>query len=540
MTEEQKKAISDIKASFASRGMNAEPKEKKPFRMFRKQHPVFGLPPLTPEGQEATMRYGLPAAASFVGSPATGMAVRGGINVLAGAAGEAGAQASEVSRGARDEMNLGEIGASGITNLAGGRFFKDAAIGGLAETARSYIDEGKIPEWKRLLLVSALSGGASKAVGKASEIAEKTSNSLGTRVLNEFDDLVKEREVIFKKMRQKGFKADKSAFEDQGVLNWIAGQSQVNKEISQNNQIAAQKLVRRVVGGKGSGSFRKEVRSDTGAIVDYGEIGDAIRENGEVYRKVEKYSEDLWNWTDKGGKHKIFDKLTPEDANLIADSGNIVSEIRSLRKQKGDAIKQIADGAPDGRENFLRLQAEERMLEQRVDRIAEAVGDETLLKDMKDARQQFAKLFVVKQIVDPTLGVVNPRAIVALDNVGVPLTGELRDLADFAKNFFDLSQHVTDSMRNAPANLSTRLGAVAIASGNPQAAAASFSMPFIGGPAKSIVKSPIYQRAAVGAASKSFGNPIAKGLSIGAMDQIRQPNEGSSMAEIMRQLGMGQ
>jgi len=88
-------------------------------------------------------------------------------------------------------------------------------------------------------------------------------------------------------------------------------------------------------------------------------------------------------------------------------------------------------------------------LEDLVDRNLQKTGEQALLTSYRDARQTLAKVYDIERALNTTSGNVDAGKIAGLLKKGRPLTGELRDIGQFAGQFPKAAQ-VTEKMGSLP------------------------------------------------------------------------------------------
>lgn len=525
---------------------------RKPNNSYSPQYSPYGISVATSSGEgrkgfeqgagaaaTESLRYGVPVAATLAGGPGVGMLARAGLGVLGGALGEQAAQETELTRGVRSERSPGATVASGVVSLVPGgkglggtmgRATLDATTNVVAETARSVIDEGKLPGWKQAALAGTLGFGAGAAMGAGGKV---TSN----QVLSEIDTIARERNKLFGKMRPEGFKISPDHLSDVGVLNWLAGRSQTANKLSLDNQVAAQKFVRKAIGSKGGDRFKLEKKREGLPTLekDRSEIRKLMDKAAKPMSRLEKYSDDINKWAADGSKNPRFEGLTPDQVRLVAGGKQTLKDIRSTRVDKSKAWKAYANsGDPKLLDEFKRLEAEEKMLDDRIDSIAKTLGDKKLLKDIKSSRIQLAKLFVVENITDPATGLVElDRLRPMLEKIR--LTGELEDLAKFASMFDIDARPVKQAMMDAPVNFSARLTGTAAAAGAPAVATTSMAMPIIGRGARGIIRDPVYQNLFVKPNAGGTENLIGRAIRLGVMGEGRGESDSSILSEMLKQ-----
>jgi len=126
---------------------------------------------------------------------------------------------------------------------------------------------------------------------------------------------------------------------------------------------------------------------------------------------------------DDGGLTKAIDSLRTQEF----DSSSGVAMVRQLRedagkayaggdKKMGKALKGAAGAIEDEMENHLKT-----------------TGQEKLLDNYKNARQQIAKTMTVEKALNSSTGEVSAQSLGRMLDKGVPLSGDLRKIAEASK-----------------------------------------------------------------------------------------------------------
>lgn len=126
---------------------------------------------------------------------------------------------------------------------------------------------------------------------------------------------------------------------------------------------------------------------------------------------------------DDGGLVKTIDSLRTKEF----DAGAGVAMIRQLRE---DASSNYAKG--DKKLGSAQKKAASA-IEDEMERHLESTGQQGLLQNYKDARKQIAKTMTVEKALNEATGTVSAQALAKQLDKGVPLSGELRDIALAAK-----------------------------------------------------------------------------------------------------------
>ena len=167
------------------------------------------------------------------------------------------------------------------------------------------------------------------------------------------------------------------------------------------------------------------------------------------------------------------------------DAGSAVSKIRELRaaadsayasgnKELGKAAKSISTALEDTLEAHL-----------------QKTGNAQALQDFRNARQLIAKTYTVEKALNQATGTVDAQKLAGQLQRGKPLSGELRDAAEFAARFPKAAQPL-EKMGSLPQTSPLDWGgasALAMLTQNPLAMASVVARPV----ARSAVLSPIVQ-----------------------------------------------
>lgn len=125
------------------------------------------------------------------------------------------------------------------------------------------------------------------------------------------------------------------------------------------------------------------------------------------------------------------------------DAASAVAKIKELRSAADDAFRT---GNTDiGRAS----KSAARALEDSLDDHLVKLGQPDLLKQFRDARQLIAKTYSVEKALNSTTGTVDAQKLAAQLNRGKPLSGGLKDAADFANRFKTASRPV-EAMGSLP------------------------------------------------------------------------------------------
>jgi len=116
------------------------------------------------------------------------------------------------------------------------------------------------------------------------------------------------------------------------------------------------------------------------------------------------------------------------------DAASAVAKIKELRSAADDAFRT---GNTDiGRASKAAAAA----LEDTIEAHLKSTGATQMLQDFREARKLIAKTYTVEKALNPSSGTVDARKLAAELNRGKPLSGGLKDAADFANRFKTATQ----------------------------------------------------------------------------------------------------
>jgi hypothetical protein len=144
------------------------------------------------------------------------------------------------------------------------------------------------------------------------------------------------------------------------------------------------------------------------------------------------------------------------------ESGSALAKIRELRRAADDAYRT-------GNTDIAKAsKGAAKALEDAVETHLQDIGSPALLNQFRDARTLMAKTYTVEKALNTTTGTVNAKKIGAMLEKGKPLTGELKQIGEFANRFKTASQPL-ESMGSLPQTSPLdwgAAGALSAASGN--------------------------------------------------------------------------
>lgn len=154
------------------------------------------------------------------------------------------------------------------------------------------------------------------------------------------------------------------------------------------------------------------------------------------------------------------------------DAGSAVAQLRNVRELADNAYAQ------GNRDIGRSLREGAEALENAIERHLQQTGNPQALQEFRDARRLIAQTYSVEKALNPTTGTVDARKLAAQVNKGRPMTGPMREAADFANRFPKAAQPI-EGMGSLPQTspLDWFSGAVLGSTVNPLAAAAVVARP---------------------------------------------------------------
>lgn len=176
------------------------------------------------------------------------------------------------------------------------------------------------------------------------------------------------------------------------------------------------------------------------------------------------------------------------------DASAAVAQLRNVREMSDEAFSQ------GNRRVGRSLREGAEALESAIEAHLQQTGAPQALQEFQDARRLIAQTYSIEKALNPTTGTVDARKLAAQVNKGRPMTGPMRDAADFAARFPKAAQPV-EAMGSLPQTNPLDWGAMGVSSavtGNPLMMAGVLARPA----ARSLVLSaPVQNRLVQGAAA---------------------------------------
>jgi hypothetical protein len=130
------------------------------------------------------------------------------------------------------------------------------------------------------------------------------------------------------------------------------------------------------------------------------------------------------------------DVLMNRIASAEINPKQMVYDLRVARQEADAYYKAYARSAdPEQLTKAKQAKANASRIETELEKYAQGMGHEELLPALRDARQQIAKTYTVEKALNPTTGSVDAKVLAKELQKGKPLSGELKQVADFAERF---------------------------------------------------------------------------------------------------------
>lgn len=183
------------------------------------------------------------------------------------------------------------------------------------------------------------------------------------------------------------------------------------------------------------------------------------------------------------------------------DAASAVAKIKELRSAADDAFRT---GNTDiGRASKAAASA----IEDTIDAHLQSTGAAQMLQDFREARKLIAKTYTVEKALNPSSGSVDARKLASQLNRGKPLSGGLKEAADFANRFPKAAQTV-EGMGSLPQTSPLDwipAGALSMGTGNPLMMAGVLARPG----ARALTLSDLVQNRLVQGQSTPIGDLLA-------------------------------
>lgn len=230
--------------------------------------------------------------------------------------------------------------------------------------------------------------------------------------------------------------AQRAAMKNQPVTNQLASKAIGLKEVPESGE--AWKLALNSVREK-AGNVYKEV-ADSGDIVPDSRYLDDL---GALSSSADDIIKDFPDATPAAARE--IDRLV---TSLLRDKFNARSAVEYLKELRSQASGNLSwNSAADPAKKALGMAQREAagILEDMIVRHLGSQGKQALAGSFDKARQEIAKTYVVQGALNEATGNIVAQTIGNVAKKGRPLTGELDEIARFARAFPKASKEVTES-----------------------------------------------------------------------------------------------
>lgn len=296
------------------------------------------------------------------------------------------------------------------------------------------------------------------------------------------------------------------------ALSGLSGKIKTAQVASQRNQAVTDRLVRQALGLADDAPITPDVLQalrNQAAGTGYS----PIRQAGQIVADAD-YTKALDSIASQyqgaarsfpgAAKNPVLDMVEGLRSQTF-DAGDGLDMVKVLRETADKAYRSGDTGLGKA------SKAAAETIEAQIDRSLSAAGNKDALTAFREARKQIAKTYSVQKALNSETGSISAPRLATELSKGKPLSGELRDVAEFATAFPKASQ----ALKEAPKAVSPLdfafAGGSAVSTGNPLALLAVGARPA----ARSVLLSGPVQRAAL---TPGFTPPVASRLAPAALD----------------------
>lgn len=388
----------------------------------------------------------------------------------------------------------------------------------LIKNAETLIDEQRVTSGMEA--ASSAGGGAISAplthvVGKVTGAGNVPSQI----ARNEVKDA--ERMTIFRKLRARGAAVPpRTINRGTELATAMAGDANLNQEFSIRNQTLWQEMGNEMLGiterrakdGKLVGIPRPIRAKYPNGFKDpatgekyVNDIETYIEKQYEPYQSIKQIAQDakarlaeaeknVAGYADgKARQYMLKKNLGTEHDILLANASADVDALRAARYKAKKAFEQRQQ--PGQYDEYVKQSQIADSLENAIESAAKYAKDPTLPKRLKEARTNIAKANALDMSVDKSTGYVDTGVLGELRNAGVPLTGEVGDMADFHNSFYRASQESSGIARPGSKGFGAHMAMNSAGRGNIPGAVAGVAQATINWPFRKAIGSELMQNA---------------------------------------------
>ena len=233
------------------------------------------------------------------------------------------------------------------------------------------------------------------------------------------------------------------------TIEGVSGKIATAQNASARNQAITNKLTAKSLGLPEdtviTGDVLKDLRSTAGkAYESIGGTGTVVPKQSyfqaldDIKQPFIKTQKDFPNQTPSPVLDLVDSLKSPQ-----FDASSAVEKIKQLRTQADDAFRT---GNTDVAKAAKKAAG---IMEDALEDHLKTIGNPDLLKNFRDARQLIAKTYTVEKAANTVTGTVDAKKLAAQLQKGKPLSGELKDIAEFSARFPKATQ-TTEVMGSLP------------------------------------------------------------------------------------------
>lgn len=294
------------------------------------------------------------------------------------------------------------------------------------------------------------------------------------------------------------------------LLSGLSGKIKTAQVASQRNQAVTDRLAREALGLAPDAQLTPDVLQalrNQAAGSGYGPIRQAgqIAADADYTKALDTIASQYQGAArsfPSAAKNPVLDMVEGLRAGSF-DAGDGLDMVKVLRESADKAYRSGDTGL--GKASKAAADA----IEEQIDRSLAASGNQDAIKAFREARKQIAKTYSVQKALNSETGSVSAQKLAQELSKGKPLSGELRNVAEFATAFPKAAQALKEAPKSvSPLDFAVATGSV-IGTQNPLALAMLGARPA----ARSVMLSPLVQKAALNPGFKpSMTSQVASAL----------------------------
>ena len=422
----------------------------------------------TPEAPKAGPDRGIGATIRELGTSAgagtagqmLGTAVLPGVGTVVGGAvgGAVGNLINQLQRRAEDpnyKFRLGEfLAETGAGAIPGGALAKtgakaiareaakQGAAGLTTATVQKAVDEGQLPTAKEALLATAI---PAVAGGAAQKILSEAPGAISA-VRKAFAGRPKELRT-FEQGSARGLKVVPSDLDPSFTttqLESLGGKAAVNQRTQIANQDPVNQMVKRelriAADTELSPSVLKSIREQEGKIYEQVDaLAEKARKDLEKLQQARVKATNIADPAERAIEEAKFNKKYGAKESRLQEQA--AASLEDLRKVRGDMQgmwdSYYASGGKnvEAQQGAIALKDKAKVLEDSIDATLRKIGRSDLADRIKPARERIAQTYNVEEMLNPGNFNIDPDVALRMLKRGVPLSGNLKLLAEFKAAF---------------------------------------------------------------------------------------------------------